>query len=352
MNSKLEQRITSGRCSRPSGMFWYGPEGTRKTGAAISSRTLILDLERGSDQYAVDRIHINTYRDLIDSLELILLEKSKYEVIVVDPIEIAEKLLIGETCHQLKIDGLQGLPHGAAWQYLRENFDNQLMTRFNEIRRTGRHMVIIGHAQIRTVTLPGLSEPFDRYEPRLDKRNSDTVVEWADHVLFFDWDLRTAKNREGLVRAISSPEPVVRVIHGPGWLAKNRVGLTEPLKPEFSALAPLFGNDAERPGACAVGAVPTATAPSADSSTQPPAPPTPASRTISTEPESAESPLTDQEKQAAEAVLAALPQEQLLTFLRQRDLIGPEEDFYSLSRDYVRRILVDPAAFKQVVEFI
>jgi hypothetical protein len=203
VNPKLEQLVTSGRCSRPSGQFWYGPEGTRKTGTAVSSRTLILDLERGSDQYEVDRIHIDTYRDLINSLELILLEKSKYEVIVVDPIEVAEKLLITETCGQLKIDGLQGLPHGAAWQYLRENFDAQLMARFSEIRRTGRHVVIIGHSQIRTVTLPGLSEPFDRYEPRLDKRNADTVVEWSDHVLFFDWDLRTAKNRDRESRAQS-----------------------------------------------------------------------------------------------------------------------------------------------------
>ena len=197
--NKLKELLISGRCNRPTGQFWYGPEGTRKTGSAVSPRTLFLDLERGTDQYDCERIHIATYRDLIQSLDLIIHEQSRHEIIVIDPIEMAEKLLIGETCRQLKIDGLQGLPHGAAWQSLRENFDTQLMTRFSEIRRTGRHMVVIGHAQVRTVTLPGLAEPFDRYEPRLDKRNADTLVEWADHVLFFDWDIRIAKNREGMV---------------------------------------------------------------------------------------------------------------------------------------------------------
>jgi hypothetical protein len=123
------------------------------------------------------------------------------------------------------------------------------MARFNEIRRTGRHMVIIGHAQVRTVTLPGLAEPFDKYEPRIDKRNADILIEWADHVLFFDWDIRTAKNRDGVVRALSGNEPIVRVVHGPGWTAKNRAGLTEPLKPEFAALASLFGITEDRPGA-------------------------------------------------------------------------------------------------------
>jgi hypothetical protein len=66
----------------------------------------------------------------------------------------------------------------------------------------------------------------------------------------------------------------------------------------------------------------------------------------------AEPPLTDQERQDAEAFLSALPQDQLTDFLRHRDLIGPEEDFYSLSRDYVRRILANPEAFKEAVGFI
>jgi hypothetical protein len=171
----LEQLLISGRCNRPTAQFWYGPEGTRKTGSVVSPKTLFLDLERGTDQYDCERIHIETYRDLIQALDLIIREKSHHQIVVVDPIEIAEKLLIAETCRQLKIEGLQGLPHGAAWQYLRENFDTQLMTRFSEIQRTGRHMVVIGHSQVRTVTLPGLAEPFDRYEPRIDKRNADTL---------------------------------------------------------------------------------------------------------------------------------------------------------------------------------
>jgi AAA domain-containing protein len=350
MNIKLEELVSSGRCNRPSGQFRYGPEGTRKTGSAVSPVTLFLDLEHGSDQYDVDRIHIETYRDLIEALDLVIREKSKHEIIVLDPIEIAEKLLIAETCRQLKIDGLQGLPHGAAWQYLRENFDAQLMARFGEIRRTGRHMIIIGHAQVRTVTLPGLAEAFDRFEPRIDKRNADTLVEWADHVLFFDWDIRTAKNREGIVRALSSNEPIVRVVHGPGWTAKNRVGLTEPLRPEFSALAPLFGE--VRPGGPAFVSPAAAAAPTA-----PAAPTTP--QTPPLEDEAAGTPVTYdgiisdlkmEEVQAADALLSSLPQDRLLTFLRARNLIDSNGDYHALSPAYVRRILADPEGFKVAVE--
>jgi hypothetical protein len=284
---------------------------------------------------------------LIHSLDLIIHEQSRYEIIVIDPVEIAEKLLIGETCRQLKIDGLQGLPHGAAWQYLRENFDTQLMTRFSEIRRIGRHMVVIGHAQVRTVTLPGLAEPFDRYEPRLDRRNADTLVEWADHVLFFDWDIRAAKNREGIVRAVSSTEPIVRVVHGPGWTAKNRVGLTEPLKPSFEALAPLFGTLATPASEARPGSE------SAARRAEAAATPLPASRTIQEPPDLDATPiepfLSDQEIQMAEAFLSDLPQEKLLTFLRERDLIKAGEDYRMLGPHYVRRVLADPEGFSAAV---
>jgi len=330
---QLEHLVSSGRCNRPTGQFWYGPEGTRKTGSAVSSKTLFLDLERGSDQYDCERIHIATYRELIQALDLIIHEKSRHEIIVVDPIEIAEKLLIGETCRQLKIDGLQGLAHGAAWQYLRENFDTQLMTRLVETRRTGRHMVVIGHAQVRTVTLPGLAEPFDRYEPRIDKRNADTLIEWADHVLFFDWDIRTAKNRDGIVRALSGNEPVVRVAHGPGWTAKNRLGLTEPLKPMFDALAPLFGT----------------LPPAAETSAASPA----ESRTKQLPPnpdEEALAPfLSDEERHALDVLLSGFPQERLLTFLRERNLIKAGEGFDMLGPQYSRRILADPEGFEEAV---
>ena len=95
-------------------------------------------------------------------------------------------------------------------------------------------------------------------------------------MLFFDWDIRTAKNKEGIVRALSSNEPIVRVVHAAGWAAKNRVGLTEPLKPEFTALAPLFGTAEACPGAdgvppaAAPAAVQTPAAPPVSTATPPP----------------------------------------------------------------------------------
>jgi hypothetical protein len=216
------------------------------------------------------------------------------------------------------------------------------MARFNEVRRTGRHIVVIGHSQVRTVTLPGLAESFDRYEPRIDKRDADTLVEWADHVLFFDWDIRTAKNRDGVVRALISNEPIVRVIHGPGWTAKNRVGLTDPLRPSFDTLAPLFNTLSPITGGLPGAGEPPVTAPAKRDPRTKLEPPSP-DETI-TDPF-----LSDQESRTLEALLSDLPQERLLAFLRERGLIKADEDHHMLGTHYKRRILADPEGFKEAV---
>jgi hypothetical protein len=211
-------------------------------------------------------------------------------------------------------------------------------------------MIVIGHGQVRTVILPGLAEPFDRYEPRIDRRNADTLIEWADHVLFFDWDIRTAKNRDGIVRALSSNEPIVRVVHGPGWTAKNRAGLTEPLKAEFGSLVPLFANNtAAQETPPVAGPVP----PPASSPAPPPARPAD-SRTSQAPPdpdeESTDPFLSDEERNKVETFLANLPQDRLLAFLRKRELIKENEDSRMLGPHYLRRILADTNGFKEAVE--
>jgi AAA domain len=342
----LATLITRGKVERPTIVLSYGLENSRKTGSYVDRSCLHCDFEHGSDQYDVDRIHIETYPQFVQVLDLVIREKTQHTIIVVDPIEAAEKLLIDHTCQQLKIDGLQGLAHGAAWQYLRENFEREYVSRFKEIRRTGRNLAIIGHAIARTVTLPGLAESYDRYDFRLDRINAATLVELADHVLFYDWNVRTAKTRDGVVRAISNAEPIVRVLPGVAWTAKNRAGLTEPLKPEFASIAPLFG--VVRPGVGVPAAAPAPTA----AVTTPPAPVPPL------EDEAAETPktydgiisdLTMQEVRAADAMLASLPQDRLLIFLRQRNLINSDADYHALSPSYVRRILADPEGFKQAV---
>jgi hypothetical protein len=57
-----------------------------------------------------------------------------------------------------------------------------------------------------------------------------------------------------------------------------------------------------------------------------------------------------QEIRAADALFSALPQDRLLEFLRERNLIEQNSDYHELKPAYIHRILADPEGFKNAVE--
>jgi hypothetical protein len=354
---KLTTLIQTGIINRPQRVVLYGPEGTRKTWLATQTPSpLLLDLECGSHQYDCQRTTIPTYAELTRAFELLLHEQHDYQTIVVDTIDWVEKLLIGEVCRTNKFDSIESAGYGKGWQFLREAFDKLLFDSIDGLIRRGAHVLIVGHALIRRVQLPGLSEPFDKYELKLDRRNADVLTEWADSVCFVNWDLRTAKSREGLVRAVGGKEPLIYPNHGAGWDAKNRSRLEDGLKCEFASIAPLFGE--VRPGGSA-GAPTAAPVTVAPSPTAPPVASPIATAPPPLEDEAVSSPVTYdnmvsdlkmEEIRAADALLSSLPRERLLTFLRARNLIDSNGDYHALSPAYIRRILADPEGFKSAVE--
>jgi hypothetical protein len=70
-------------------------------------------------------------------------------------------------------------------------------------------------------------------------------MEWADAVLFLNWDTRVAESRNGKPRGVGGRVRVIHTTHSAGWDAKVRVDLPEKLPCEFGALAPLFGPQQE-----------------------------------------------------------------------------------------------------------
>ena len=355
----LTDLIQTGVIARPQRVVLYGPEGTRKTWLATQTpHPLLLDLECGSHQYDCERITIPTYGELTKALELLLREKHEYQTIAFDTIDWIEKFLTNEVCRANKFDSIESAGYGKGWQFLREAFDKLLFDQIDGLVRRGCHVLIVGHAAVKRVQLPGLAEPFDKYELKLDRRNADTLTEWADSVCFVNWDLRTAKSREGLVRAIGGKEPLIYPNHGAGWDAKNRARLEDGLKCEFSSIAPLFGDravlepvsgGAEVPAAAVTSGPDAETAPEPGAAPQPVTTPglqnVPAPRKY----DDIVSDLTMQEIRAADALLSSLPQERLREFLRERKLIEADGDYHALKPDYIRRILTDPEGFGAAV---
>jgi AAA domain-containing protein len=82
---------------------------------------------------------------------------------------------------------------------------------------------------------------YDRYSLKLHESNSGRLKEWADAVLFLDWETRVLDSRGGKPRGAGGRTRMIRTTHSAGWDAKVRVDLPEKLPCQFDALKPLFG---------------------------------------------------------------------------------------------------------------
>jgi hypothetical protein len=190
--NKLIDLITSGKVIRPQRGIIYGPEGVGKTQLGTElPNPIIIDTEAGSHQFSCNRITVGNDQQLETAIHTLLNESNEYITIVFDTVDWAEKYLLAKILKEQKVDAISDLPHGHGYTLLREAFD-KFLYQLDGFIRLGKHVILIGHAQVKTVQLPGLGEPFDRYELKLDRRNSDTATEWADFQLFLGWDIRTA----------------------------------------------------------------------------------------------------------------------------------------------------------------
>ena len=95
-------------------------------------------------------------------------------------------------------------------------------------------IVLLAHAAIRTFKNPE-GEDFDRYELKLNAKASAVVREWADAVLFANYETLTAK-KDGRVRGISTGARFMFTERRAAWDAKNRYGLPEQLPLSWSEL--------------------------------------------------------------------------------------------------------------------
>lgn len=333
----LTDLITSGRINRPQRGIIYGVEGVGKTKLATElPKPIIVDTESGSHQFCCHRIIVGNDQQLDVALHVLLTEPNDYLTVVIDSLDWSEKYLLGKICREKKVEGISDFPHGHGYTLLREAFDKFLF-QLDGFIRLGKHVVLIGHAQVKTVQLPGLNDPFDRFELKIERRNSETVTEWADFQLFLSWDIRTAKTKDGIVRAVGGRDRLIYPMHTAAYDAKNRLGLTEPLKCEYGTIASLFGD-----------ILTPADEPSRDTVTPPHTsttiPVVPDPDTAATEPF-----LSDTEIRVVQTIMESLPQDKLLKFLRDKKKIGPADDQTALGPTYLRKILANPAGFRDTI---
>jgi hypothetical protein len=224
----------------------YGPGGIGKTTlASLAPGARFLDLERGTDDLAVQRIDPPggdrwTWPILRAAIQTHSLWETS-RTLVLDNGTTAEELCVEHVIGTVPTSesaardatSIESYGYGKGLVYVYEEY-LKLLQDLDAHVRAGRNVVMLLHDCIARVPNPE-SEDFIRYEPRLQSPPAGKasirhrVREWCDHLLYVGYDVAVKKGKGNVAgKATGSGTRTIYCQEMPWYMAKSRT-LRDPL---------------------------------------------------------------------------------------------------------------------------
>lgn len=235
----LLSSVVTGVQHAPPRLLVYGVHGIGKsTLAAAAPAPIFICTEEGANEIDVPKFPIvSTRAQVLDILRTLYKEKHAYQTVVLDSADWLEDFITAEL---LKEYTEKELAYGREALYA-EGKLSDVLGAFNMLRlKRNMGVVVIAHSEIRRFDSP-LTEPFDRYQPKLSGRMSSLLQEWADAVLFATYDITVQKEDVGfnrqVRRGVSSGDRILYTEERPAFYAKNRYAMPPELPLSWGAVA-------------------------------------------------------------------------------------------------------------------
>lgn len=234
--------INTGKITRAIKTVIYGTEGIGKsTLAAQFPQPLFIDVEDGTTQMDVRRIETpQTWLDLVSVVNEVAQNPGICETLILDTADYAETMCVQHMLKKYNQKSIEGFNYGKGYTILAEEW-NSLMRAFNAVKDAGMNVTIIAHAKQRKIELPDQAGAFDHWEMKLSKQIAPILKEWADLLLFCNYQTHVVTT-DNKTKKAQGGKRVIYTSHNPVWDAKNRNGLPEQLDMSFAGLAQVFGS--------------------------------------------------------------------------------------------------------------
>lgn len=227
----------------------YGPEGIGKsTFAAQFPEPLFIDTEGSTKEMDVARTQEpSSWIMLLDQINYVKQHPDICKTLVIDTLDWAEAMCIEHVCSKHQKDGLESFGYGSGYIYEKEEF-GRFLNRLEEIIKTGIHVVLTAHAQMRKFEQPDEMGAYDRWELKLGKKTtsqiSPLVKEWADMVLFANYKtFSVAVDDKGKKHKAQGGARVMYTSHHPCWDAKNRYDLPFEMPFDYAGVAHIINQE-------------------------------------------------------------------------------------------------------------
>lgn len=232
--------ISNGIIARPQKVVIYGAEGVGKTTlAAAFPNPLFIDTEGGTSHMDVRRISKpQSWDEFIAVLNEVATTSGLCETLVIDTADWAEQMAVTHLLTKYKKAGIEEFGYGKGYVYLSEEF-SRMLAALDKCIASGIHVVVTAHAKMRKFEQPDEMGAYDRWEMKLSKNSAPLLKEWADLLLFCNYQTFVVTT-ENKAQKAQGGKRVMYTSHHPCWDAKNRASLPDVLDLDYSHIAHLF----------------------------------------------------------------------------------------------------------------
>lgn len=243
--------ITSGRKDTAQKVVIYGPEGIGKsTLAAQFPYPLFIDTEDSTKMMDVRRFDKPmTWQMLFEQIDYVIRNPQICMTLIIDTADWAEYLAAKSICSANDKKSIEEFGYGKGFLYLQEEF-GKFLNKLSDVVELGINVVLTAHAQIVSFEQPDEMGSYDKWELKLglkktEKRTAALLKEWADLVLFANYETYAVKTENSNKAKGQGGKRVMYTTHRACWDAKNRHGLPDKLDLDFKYIAhiiPSSGN--------------------------------------------------------------------------------------------------------------
>lgn len=204
-------------------LVFYGTHGIGKTTCAAGApNPVFIPTEEGLGTIDTSSFPLATSSaDVYAAIRTLMNEEHEYRTVIVDSFDWLERFVIAEI--ELEYDE-KARSYGKD-VILVEQRVKMILDALSQLRSKGITVILIAHQEQKLVKNPE-TEPYERYQPKLGKRVSELVQEWADAVLFFSLKVLIKQDSLGhdksRARGVGTNKRVAYTQETPAHLAKNR----------------------------------------------------------------------------------------------------------------------------------
>lgn len=246
----MKIEITKGKVKRAVRTIVYGVAGVGKsTWASNIPDAVFIDTESGTDSMDVARLpKPESWSDLQEELDFVLTEKP-CQTLVIDTIDRIETLLISDTVTRDGKISVEDYGYGKGYVLIQERWQKEFLFKLDRIIAKGINIVLVAHSVSRKVETPE-ETAFDHWELNLSRKVAPVTKDWADMLLFCNFDLNVIDtsndSRIEKRKAVGVAKRKIHCNQKPQYDAKNRYGLADSYDMSFEPFRSIFEGKVER----------------------------------------------------------------------------------------------------------